>query len=138
MTARILVWSGLVAALAVGAIAVYSAFEYTLVPELRERLAGAQDRDGIELGTLLFKTRGCAGCHALRGFSDATIGPDLSRIGIDSSPSQIRQSIVDPGAIVSVECGNEVCPSDLMPNYGEILDEREIDALVNFLMRQGE
>jgi mono/diheme cytochrome c family protein len=122
---------------AIGLISLYTLFEYTLVSDLRERIAGADAKDGVDLGGLLFDTRGCSGCHSLGSLSNATIGPDLSTIADTASAGEIRASIVNPDAVISGNCLNQPCPVGLMPDFGEILDEREIDALVAFLLQYG-
>ncbi len=132
---KLLVWSGLSVAVAIGLVALYTAFEYTLVPDIREGLAGAEAKDGVALGRLLFETRGCSGCHSLGSLSSSTIGPDLTGIATDASASEIAASIVDPDAEISTNCDGQPCPAGQMPRFGEILDEREIRALVDFLMQ---
>ncbi len=90
-----------------------------------------------ELGRLLFNTRGCVGCHSLGTISNSTIGPDLNNIAVTASASEIRASIVDPDVEISENCLSQWCPAGLMPDFGEILDERDIDAFVEFLLEYG-
>jgi len=131
------VWSGLSVAVAIGLVALYTVFEYTLVPDIRESISGSKDMDGVALGGILFETRGCSGCHSLDGVSSSNIGPDLTAIAVDASASEIAASIVDPDAEISMNCDGQPCPAGLMPRFGEILDEREIGALVEFLQLYG-
>lgn len=132
---KLLAWFVLTVAVAIGLISLYTVFEYTLVSDLRERIAGAHAKDGVVLGRLLFDTRGCSACHSLGSLSSSTIGPDLSAIAVTASASEIRASIVNPDAEISGNCVNQPCPAGLMPDFGEILDARDIDALVAFLMQ---
>ena len=122
---------------AIGLITLYTAFEYTLVSDVRERIAGAQTKEGVELGALLFETRGCSACHTLNGISISSIGPDLTGIATVASEAQIAESIVDPDAEISENCGGQACSRGLMPRFGDILDDREVTALVEFLSRYG-
>ena len=46
------------------------------------------------------------------------------------SPEQVRQSIVDPNAEIADGFSEGIMP----PNYGDSLDPREIDALVDYLV----
>lgn len=119
---------------ATGLIALYTKFEYTLVSEVRERMGGADSKEGAALGELLFHTRGCSSCHTLGNLSIARFGPDLTGIGVTASASEIRSSIIDPDAAISQNCPDGPCTAGLMPAFGQILDEHEIDALVAFLL----
>ena len=134
---KFLAWLALSVAIAIGLIAVYSVFEYTLVPDVRERLAGAQTKDGVALGRLLFETRGCSACHSLGSLSTSNIGPELTAIAATMSAGEIAVSIAEPDAEISTKCVGKPCPAGLMPAFGEILDEREINALVAFLLQYG-
>ncbi len=49
------------------------------------------------MGRVVFNTSGCLNCHMMNG-QGVGIGPDLSEIGASRSPSNLRQSIVDPAA----------------------------------------
>ena len=51
-----------------------------------------------------------------------------------NSPCEIANSIANPDVEISTNCMNKPCPAGQMPEYGEILDEREINALVEFLL----
>ena len=134
---KLIVWSGLSIAIAIGLVALYTVFEYTLVPDIREGIAGAKAKDGVALGRLLFETRGCSGCHSLGDLSSSTIGPDLTAIAVDASAREIAASIVDPDAEISMNCDGQPCAAGLMPKFGEILDAREVSALVEFLLQYG-
>ena len=134
---KVLSFSAVILAAATGLIALYTAFEYTLVPDVRERLAGAQSKEGIELGMLLFQTRGCSGCHSLGDLSTSSIGPDLTEYASNATVAQITESIVNPDAEISEDCAGQPCAERQMPNFGDILDDREIEALVKFLSAYG-
>ena len=118
----------------VGLISLYTEFEYTLVSELRESFADADSTEGAALGELLFQTRGCSGCHTLGNLGSATFGPDLTSIVLTATAREIRASITDPNERISENCPDGPCVADLMPAFGEFLDEREIEALVSFLL----
>jgi putative heme-binding domain-containing protein len=51
-------------------------------------------------GGQLFREKGCAGCHLVRG-EGGVKGPDLSVIGSQRSPEYLSESIVDPNAKVA-------------------------------------
>ena len=50
-------------------------------------------------GSLLFTSRGCSNCHLVRG-NGGVSGPELSFIGSQRPADQIRQSILEPNAVV--------------------------------------
>jgi mono/diheme cytochrome c family protein len=95
-------------------------------------------RPGQE-GKQIFNAAGCASCHALSDAgSSAAVGPSLDDAARGSggglAPREwLRQSIVDPNAILA---GGY--PRDLMPDdYGRRLNPRQVEALVDYLMRVG-
>ncbi len=100
-----------------------------------------------ELATVFVKA-GCIGCHVIPGVENAVgmIGPDLTNIGIDgatrvegmSSEEYIRQSLLEPNAVIAPACPTGPCiPNLMVQNLGEILTAEEIDAVVAYLSVQG-
>lgn len=135
---RLLIPVGLMALLLI-ALAFYIRFEYTLVAELRETLAGGGSADSpMEYGAVLFGTRGCASCHALddSGNGEKRLGPSLAGIGRRQDADAIRVSILTPDALIAESCQTPDCLPGSMPAYGEILSAEQLDALVHFLSRQ--
>ena len=83
-----------------------------------------------------FVSFGCAACHTIDSLPQArgNIGPNLSRIG-DKGEAYIRQSIVDPNAVIAPDCPFGPCQSGLMPQfYGLSLPKDAVDALVAYLV----
>ena len=79
----------------------------------------------------------CGSCHAIDGLSTGAVGPDLTQIGGRADAAYIRESILDPNAVMAEACPSGACPSGVMPpNFNEVLSETEIDALVAFLAAQ--
>ena len=103
-------------------------FEYTTVADIRESLAGVDKQETLAYGKVLFDTRGCSSCHAIESDQES-LGPNLSGLSQRSSVEYIRQSIVSPGAVV-VEGYSDVT----MPNFGEILDHGQVEALVEYIL----
>ena len=82
----------------------------------------------------LFVGSGCGGCHTIDGISAGQVGPDLTHIGGRADAAYIRESILDPDAVIAEECPSGACPSSVMPpSFGALLSAEEIDALVAFL-----
>ncbi len=89
-------------------------------------------------GKRIFNAAGCASCHALSDAgTSAAVGPSLDDAARGSAgglpPREwLRQSIVDPNAILAAGY-----PRNLMPDYGRRLNPRQVEALVDYLMRVG-
>jgi cytochrome c oxidase subunit II len=81
-------------------------------------------------GKQVFASSGCGGCHKL---SDAGtqggIGPDLDAVLKGKDAAFIQQSIVDPNA----EIAKGYQPGIMPPNFGQTLQQSQIDALVKYL-----
>ena len=93
-------------------------------------------------GKLIFFSQGCAACHTIEGISDtttdATISPDLTHIATTaatrkpslSAEDYILESIEDPEAFVVAGF------KPLMPALAAGITERELEDLVDFLLKQ--
>lgn len=110
------------------AYALFLTFQFTLVAEIRESFTGVNEQDPLAYGKVLFESRSCSGCHpTIPG--QKSLGPNLFGISQKASEDYIRQSIVSPDAVISPGYS-----ADIMPNYGEILDADQIEALVTYLL----
>ncbi len=84
----------------------------------------------VAAGRSVFIEQRCGACHTLGpAGTHGTIGPNLAE-GLAGKPrSFIRDSIVDPNAVIT-----SGYPANTMPrNFGDKLDRRQLDALVDFL-----
>ena len=84
-------------------------------------------------GRALIITYGCATCHTLESIPQAQgkDGPELTDIG-SLGADFIRQSIVDPSAVIT-----EGYPDGLMPqDFAQQMTAEELDAVVEFLAAQ--
>ncbi len=81
-------------------------------------------------GSEVFGSAGCNTCHTLADAgSTAETGPNLDEALQGQDAASIRESIVDPNAVVA-----EGFPANVMPdNYGEQLSEQELADLVAYL-----
>lgn len=88
---------------------------------------------GATDGRALIITYGCATCHTLESIPQAQgkDGPELTDIG-SLGADFIRQSIVDPSAVIT-----EGYPDGLMPqDFAQQMTAEELDAVVEFLASQ--
>jgi mono/diheme cytochrome c family protein len=83
-------------------------------------------------GSEVFGRAGCDTCHALADAgSTAEVGPNLDESLQGQDAAFVRESIVNPDAVVA-----EGFSPDLMPdNYGEQLSEQELADLVAYLVQ---
>ncbi|MES9923822.1 MAG: c-type cytochrome [Candidatus Thiodiazotropha endolucinida] len=69
----------------------------------------------------------CSSCHAL-GSSDILVGPGLVDIGARLSKEEIRQSIIDPNAVIA-----EGFPAAMPADLAEKMTVKELELLVTYL-----
>jgi hypothetical protein len=74
---------------------------------------------------------GCQACQALLG-STASLGPPLDDVGKRLTPEQIRQSIVEPNAVIAEGFTPDVMPAD----FAEKMTVKELEMIVNLLAEQ--
>ncbi len=93
-----------------------------------------------ELGRTTFADAGCGGCHAFGpSGTDAEIGPSLDGLAAVAEAAGVpvaefvRQSIVDPSAVLAEGYQDGVMPKD----YAESLTPEQLDALVGYLSGEG-
>ena len=97
-----------------------------------------------DLAIALMTETGCNSCHVTPGLPvvDALmLGPDQTymgdvaatrRVGY-SAEEYIREAIVDPSAFIVEECPSGPCLEVMPANYGDLLKEDEINAIVAYL-----
>jgi len=78
----------------------------------------------------------CGACHAISAVgATGAVGPDLSTVGERLTADEIRQSILDPNAVIAEACPTGPCPnpSAMPPNFGDRLTGKQLEIVVNFL-----
>ncbi|MGB7338319.1 MAG: cytochrome c [Phototrophicaceae bacterium] len=112
----------------------YFALRYTLIADFVEQQQGVDVTDAYTYGETLFVTRGCAGCHTHDVIgSNGDDGPNLTHIADRADVAYITESIVNPNAVIAENCPEEACEANIMPNFGNILSDEQVTALVTFL-----
>jgi hypothetical protein len=62
-------------------------------------------------------------------YSNAVVGPELTNVFAERGPDHIRESIMNPNAVIT-----EGFTADVMPqNLGELLTPEQIDNIIAFL-----
>jgi len=74
---------------------------------------------------------GCQACHLILG-SGGELGPSLENVGARLDAGQIRQSIIEPNAVIA----DGFPPGVMPPNFAEQMSNAQLDALVIFLAEQ--
>ena len=94
-----------------------------------------QGNGGTPAGFRLLQTYGCTACHAIDGTSaTGAVGPNLTHVGAEGA-AYIRESIVDPNAVIAQDCPGGPCASpSLMPaGFGTAIPAADLDAIVEYL-----
>ncbi|MCR4299832.1 MAG: c-type cytochrome [Gallionella sp.] len=71
---------------------------------------------------------GCGMCHTVAGQA-GELGPNLTKIGATKSKDYIRQSILDPDAVIAKGFTGGMMPQ----TFGEEMKAKELEMLVNYL-----
>lgn len=83
-------------------------------------------------GKQLFAAQGCGSCHTLKAAgSSATVGPDLDKALKGKTPELIRESIVNPNAVIAAGYPPNVMPQD----FGTKLSTTQLADLITFLSK---
>ncbi len=74
----------------------------------------------------------CSACHALDS-ADALVGPGLLNVGSRLTPAQIRESIVNPNAVIA-----EGFPPAMPGDFAEKMTVKELEMIVKLLAEKKE
>jgi hypothetical protein len=90
-------------------------------------------------GEEIMTSAGCIACHKLDAIgAQGVIGPDLSQVGANLTPEQIRESILTPDAVLAETCPTGPCAAGIMPKtFGTSLNAAQLETLVAFLSSLG-
>ena len=110
-------------------------------PPLPQQLA----QETADLAIAAMTATGCNSCHFTTGLplvDAAMLGPDQTNLGAIAGSRRegytaeeyIRESILEPSAFIVEECPLGQCLQVMPENYGELLTEEELDAIVAYLL----
>lgn len=123
--------------LAVTITGIYFAFRRTVIADLQEAVIAPDTSDPLAYGETLFQTRGCGSCHSLSSAnSSGDEGPSLDGIGLRHDADFLRESIVNPNAVIAESCPERPCAANVMPEWSSILNQQQVEALVAYLVNQ--
>jgi cytochrome c oxidase subunit II len=92
--------------------------------------SGAASSPAPASGKTIFNASGCTACHTLADAgSHGTVGPDLDKGLKGKTPTFIRQSIVDPNAVITPGYQPGIMPQ----NFAQQLPAAQLSALVQYL-----
>jgi cytochrome c oxidase subunit 2 len=88
---------------------------------------GAPDGKAIFTGAA-----GCTSCHTLADAgATATVGPNLDKVVPTLTPAEIKQSIVDPNAVITPGFSPSIMPG----NFAQTLGDDGVNAVVQYLAK---
>ena len=113
-----------------------------------EQGAAASDQLAQETADLAIEAMirtGCNSCHITTGLPQgdgAMLGPDQTDLGNIAgtrregytAEAYLREAILDPSAFIVEECPLGQCLQVMPENYGELLTEAELDAIIAYLL----
>jgi cytochrome c oxidase subunit 2 len=86
-----------------------------------------------KLGSSLFLSSGCGGCHAIRGTPAAgSIGPDLTHLGSRRTLAAGWRPISQENIARFIASNQQIKPGNRMPPYG-IFSPTEMEAITAYL-----
>ena len=121
-----------------------------IVEEAQSTGEGPSDSDllaqeTVDLAIEAMTRTGCNSCHVTTGLpvvDAAMLGPDQTNLGAIagtrregySAEEYLREAILDPSAFIVEECPLGQCLQVMPVNYGDLLTEEELDAVVAYLL----
>ena len=111
----------------------------------RLRLPQQLAQETADLAIAAMTATGCNSCHVTTGlpmFDGTMLGPDQTNLGAIAGSRRegytaeeyIRESILEPSAFIVEECPLGQCLQVMPENYGELLSEEDLDAIVAYLL----
>ncbi len=83
-------------------------------------------------GKPVFTANGCGSCHTFTpAGATGTVGPNLSQVLKGKSAAFVRQSIVDPNAVIAAGYQPNIMPK----NFGQTLSAKQLNDLIAFVQQ---
>ena len=102
-------------------------------------------QETIDLAIEAMTRTGCNSCHVTTGLPEvdaAMLGPDQTNLGAIAGTRRegytaeeyLREAILEPSAFLVEECPLGQCLQVMPENYGELLTEGEVNAIIAYLL----
>ncbi|MDE2118271.1 MAG: c-type cytochrome [Betaproteobacteria bacterium] len=102
--------------------------EIPAMPKAGAEAPKAEEAAPLKTAQEVIAKFGCGACHKVAG-QTGEIGPNLTKIGATKNKDYIRQSILDPDAVIA-----KGYPAGMMPKtFGEQMKAKELEMLVDYL-----
>lgn len=109
-------------------------------PETEGANVGVQGSTAEEI----LASAGCVACHTIAAIgAEGAVGPNLSEVGARLTSEEIRQSILNPDAVLAEACPQREddgstttgpCTARIMPkDFGQKLSAAQLETIVSFL-----
>lgn len=98
------------------------------VPAKEEAVAVPQQPAPAKTAEAALTRYGCVACHTVLT-SQSPLGPRLTDVGARMTPAEIRQSIIDPNAVIADGFAPNMMPGD----FADKMTARELEMIVQFL-----
>ncbi|MBI3603933.1 MAG: cytochrome c [Nitrospirae bacterium] len=95
--------------------------------------APATGGDLVALGKEQWNLQECYNCHKLFGEGGKKRGPEMDNIGSLLKPEELKRKILDPQSWMAEGFEKEYEKKKMPDKYKELMEEKEVDALVAFL-----
>jgi len=89
--------------------------------------------DLVAQGRQQWDLQECYNCHKLEGKGGKKRGPELDNIGNLMKPEELREKVLDPRSWMAEGFEKEYEKKKMPDKYKELMEEKEVDALVGFL-----
>ena len=89
--------------------------------------------DLVALGKEQWELQECYNCHKLEGKGGKKRGPEMDNIGNLMKPEELKEKVLDPRSWMAEGFEKEYEKKKMPDKYKELMEEKEVDALVAFL-----
>lgn len=96
-------------------------------------ISAAASGDLVALGKEQWELQECYNCHKLYGQGGKKRGPEMDNIGNLMKPEEMKEKILDPRSWMAEGFEKEYEKKKMPDKYKELMEDKDIDALVAFL-----